>query len=194
MSPLSNADVNNVLRQADLEVITVHRNSEIQQSTLERCMMRMRIISSFMGDGLVTDSDLVSNFMDFFVIMNQHIGTRYPTSNMPPWAVRLKQELIGIIEAKVDSLNSELSAKLNDLKKELADLGSDVAEVRKSVREIKKEIVASRMEIEKKIMASRMGIEEKIMASRMELRLIVFVVSIVAVLLYWGSLVSPALA
>ena len=166
MSPLSNAHVNNILRQNDLEVIIVNRNSEIQQSTLERCVMRMRIISSCIEGGYVTDSDLVSNLMAFFVLMNQHVGSRYPTSNLPPWAIRLKQELIEMIETKVDFLNSELSEKLKDLKKELLE----------------------------KFVEGRKETATSIAEARMEMRLMFFVVSIVAVLLNWNSLVSPALA
>ena len=184
MSPLSNAHVNNILRPNDLEVIIVNRNSEIQQSTLERCMMRMRIISSCIEGGYVTDGDLVSNLMAFFVLMNQHVGSRYPTSNLPPWAIRLKQELIEMIETKVDYLNSELSEKLKDLKKELLE----------KFAEGRKETATSIAEARASIAEAREDMATRIAEARMEMRLMFFVVSIVAVLLNWNSLVSPALA
>ena len=82
-------------------------------SALER--RRIRAVFSLVGRSLVTDFLLMSDSMVFLVIMDQHIGSRYSTNNLPPWAIRLKEEILRTSKLGESQTQAQVSDKLSDL-------------------------------------------------------------------------------
>jgi hypothetical protein len=177
MKPLSNPVVNAILVQSDVAVITVERRTDIHRPTLERCMRRLRILFSMVESGMLTDNDLVPEVMAFLVIINQHIVSQYSTSNLPYWVIRLKDEIIRILDAKIDSANTALSAQLHSLKQDFGRLETRIGGLEERIGGLEERMSG----IEK----TNMGMKSEIGGMRMEMRLISFVALIVALVLNW---------
>ena len=172
MKPLSNPEVNAIPVPSDVALITVERRTDIQQHTLERFMRRLRILFSMVESGSLTDHDLIPEAMAFLVIINQHIGSRYSTGNLPFWVIRLKEEIIQFLEAKIDSANTALSAQINSLKQDfegrITGLEERITGLEERISEIEKTII---------------GMKSEIGGVRMEMRLISFCALIVTLVL-----------
>ena len=187
MKPLSNPEANDILVQSDVAVITVERRTDIQQHTLERCMRRLRILFSLVESGLLTDKDLVPEAMAFLVIINQHIGSRYSTGNLPYWVVRLRDEIIQSLGAKIDSADKALLEQLNSLRQ---DFGTRIGGLEERITGLEGRMTGleERMTgLEEKISGIEktiVGMKSEFGGMRMEMRLISSVALIVALVLY----------
>ena len=125
MMHVYNQDANNVLDQEQVGTLTVQRDTDLNWTVLDLCIKRIRIMLRLINQGYATDSDLASDLMAFLVIINQHIGARYSTSNLPPWATRLKQEIIEKLEQhfqELEMLSGELKTLVEELKMGLENL------------------------------------------------------------------------
>ena len=125
MMHVYNQDANNVLDQEQVGTLTVQRDTDLNWTVLDLCIKRIRIMLRLINQGYATDSDLASDLMAFLVIINQHIGARYSTSNLPPWATRLKQEIIEKLEQhfqELEMLYGELKTLVEELKMGLENL------------------------------------------------------------------------
>ena len=130
-----NSQANDILEQAGVLVVGVQRNQEIQWSNLELCTRRIRIELGLAQAGLVNDNELMSDLLAFFVILNQHVHSRYDTSNLPPWALRLRDEILAIIDGKLEAVKEELSARLNTIEVQIIEMKNDISEIKADIKE-----------------------------------------------------------
>ena len=135
----SNAQANIILDEAGVLVVgvEVERDQVIEWSNLELCTRRIRIEVDLAQMGLLHDNELMSDLSAFSVILNQHVYSQYDTTNLPRWALRLKDEIIAILDGKLEGAKEELSKRFDKIEVQIGEMKTAFENIEEEMGEMK---------------------------------------------------------
>ena len=133
----SNAQANIILDEAGVLVVGVERDQVIEWSNLELCTRRIRIEVDLAQMGLLHDNELMSDLSAFSVILNQHVYSQYDTTNLPRWALRLKDEIIAILDGKLEDAKEELSKRFDKIEVQIGEMKTAFENIEEEMGEMK---------------------------------------------------------